>query len=85
MNIKSYHIRERLPDQKHRIDRLMAEDPEFLAMCEDFDACVNALRYWDKSKEPEADTRLNEYRILARELQEEIAQALEGLDPQRLG
>jgi len=54
----------------------MAEDPEFLALCEDCDACANALRYWTQSKEPEAKTRVNEYRALVRDLEEEIAQAL---------
>jgi hypothetical protein len=53
----------------------MAEDPEFLALCEDYDACVNALRYWTRSKEPEAKTRVNEYRALVRDLEEEITQA----------
>ena len=48
-------------------------------MCEDHDACVNALKYWAKSKDPEAETRVNEYRILVQELQEEIAQILEEL------
>ena len=43
----------------------MAEDPEFLALCEDYDVCVNALRYWTKSKEPEAEIRVNEYRTIA--------------------
>jgi hypothetical protein len=62
----------------------MAEDPEFPDLCEDYDACVNALRYWAKSKEPEANTRVNEYHILVRELEEEIAQALEALKSRRL-
>ena len=84
MNDKARHIRERFPDKTHTIDLLMAEDPEFLTLCEDYDACVNALRYWAKSKEPEAETRVNEYRTLVRELQEEIAQALEALEPRRL-
>ena len=81
---KTRHIRERFPDKKHRIDLLMAEDPEFLALCEDYDACVNALRYWDKSKEPEAKTRVDEYRSLVQELGEEINQALLTLKQQRL-
>ncbi|MBT8364844.1 MAG: hypothetical protein KJP23_09070 [Deltaproteobacteria bacterium] len=84
MNDKAYHIRERFPDKKHAIDLLMAEDPEFLDLCEDYDACVDALRYWGKSNEPEAETRVNEYRALVRELQEEIAQALKALEPRRL-
>ena len=80
---KMCHIRERFPDKKHSIDLLVAEDPEFLALCEDYDACVDALQYWSESKEPEAETRVNEYRVFVRELQEEIAQALVALEPRR--
>ena len=83
MNDKARHIRERFPDKNHSIDLLMAEDPEFPDLCEDYDACVNALRYWAKSKEPEAKTRVNEYHTLVRELEEEITQALEALKPRR--
>ena len=78
------HIRERFPDKTHTIDLLMAKDPEFLDLCEDHDACVDALRYWAKSEKPEAEIRVNEYHILVRELQEEITQALKALDPRRL-
>ena len=74
MNDKARDIREQFPDKKHKIDLLMAEDPEFLALCEDHQSCVNALRYWAESKAPEAKTRVNEYRTLVRELEEEIAQ-----------
>ena len=52
------------PGKKHSIDFLMAEDPEFLALCEDYDACIDALRYWARSKAPEAKTRVIEYCIL---------------------
>ena len=83
MNIKSHHIQERFPDKKHSIELLMVEDSEFLAMCEDYDACVNALRYWSESKEPEARARVREYRVLVQELQKEIAQVLEALDTKR--
>jgi hypothetical protein len=79
MNDNARHIRERFQDKKHGIDLLMAEDPEFLTLCEDHDACVDALRYWAKSKQPEAETRVDEYRALVRELQEEIAQAIDAL------
>ena len=61
----------------------MAEDPEFLTLCEDHDACVDALRFWTKSKAPEAETRVHEYRTLVRDLQEEIAQAIEALESRR--
>ena len=59
----------------------MAEDPEFIALCEDYDACVNALEHWAESEEPEAKTRVKEYRVLVQELQEEIAQALSAIKP----
>ena len=84
MNDKARHIRERFPDKNHSIDLLMAEDPEFPDLCEDFDACVDALRYWARSKQPEAETRVDEYRTLVRELEEEIAQALLAMEPRRL-
>lgn len=72
----AHHIRKRFPDKKHSIDRLIAEDPDFLDLCEDYDACVDALRYWALSKEPESETRVNEYRTLIEELEEEITQVL---------
>ena len=80
MNEKTYHIRERFPDKKHTIDLLIKKDPEFLDLCEDYDACVDAFRYWAKSEKPEAETRANEYHILVRDLQEEITQALAALE-----
>ena len=76
MNDKAYHIREQFSDQEYTIDLLMAGDPEFFTLCEDYEACVNALRYWTGSQEPEAETRVNEYRALVQELHEEIGQAL---------
>lgn len=84
MNDKTRYIRERLPDKEHIIDLLMAEDPEFIDLCEDYEACVNALRHWVNSKEPEAKTRVDEYRNLTRELQAEIARALLAWERRRL-
>lgn len=76
MNEKAHHIRERFPDKSHIIDLLMAEDSEFLTLCEDYDDCVYALQFWANSKAPEAETRVNEYRTLIEELEEEITQVL---------
>ncbi|MBW2612735.1 MAG: hypothetical protein JRD49_14390 [Deltaproteobacteria bacterium] len=83
MNENACHIRDRFPDQCPVIDFLMAVDHEFLILCEDYEACVKALRYWAISSAPEAETRVNEYRTIARELQEEIAGALANLDFRR--
>jgi len=70
------HIRERLPGQKDSIELLVAEDSEFLAMCDDYDACVDALHHWASSEEPGAKTRVNEYRDLIGALYGEITQIL---------
>jgi uncharacterized protein YdcH (DUF465 family) len=84
VNNMVYHIRERFRDKKHSIDLLTKEDPEFFTLCEDHDACVDAIRYWAKSEAPEAEARVDEYHTLVRELEEEITQALEALKSRRL-
>ena len=71
------HIREQLQGQKDSIDLLVAEDREFLAMCDDYDACIDALHYWASSEEPGAKARVGEYRNLIGALCEEITQILE--------
>jgi hypothetical protein len=81
MTDKASYIRKRFPDQKHRIDLLMAQNSEFTDICEDLADCVNALQYWTKSKEPEAESRIVEYRILIEQLEEEIIQALDSVNP----
>ena len=62
----------------------MAQDPEFLTLCEDHDDCVDAMRYWTQSKAPEAETKVNEYRDLVQELEKEVTEALEAMMPRRL-
>ena len=79
---KARHILKRFPDKKHHIELLMEKDPEFGDLCEDYNACVEALRHWAKSGKPAAGQRVTEYRTLVRELQEEIAQALTSQNPQ---
>jgi len=71
---RAHYIQERFPDKKHQINRLMAENSEFLALSEDYDICVTALRYWAGSTAPEAETRVVEYHTLIKELEGEISQ-----------
>ena len=59
----------------------MSENPDFLDLCEDYDVCIDALRHWIASKEPEAKDRVEEYRIFAREVEEEITDAMHKLKP----
>jgi hypothetical protein len=76
MNDKARHIKKKFPNQNNMIDCLLAEDPEFLDLCEDYNACVNALRYWSDSSDPEAETRVTEYRTLIRELEDDITHVI---------
>ena len=76
MNSETYHIRERFIDKKYSIEQLMAKDPEFRSLCDDYDACINAIQYWSQSNEPEAATMIDEFRNIAQELEEEIVGAL---------
>jgi hypothetical protein len=80
-NPKIRRIRELYPEKKDILDLLMAKDPEFFTLCEDYDTCLNALKHWSESQAPEAETRVSEYRTLLRELQEEILQTLEAKKP----
>ena len=84
MNEMAHHIRERFPDKNQSIDLLMSKDPEFADLCEDYDVCVNALRYWFKSKEPEAEIRVNEYRTLAQQIEDEVIKCLIKAKPRQL-
>ncbi len=81
MGDRKRHIREHFPDQVDRIDHLMAQNPEFLSLCEDYDACVNALHYWAHANGPEAEKRVIEYHTLINELEEEISQYLVVIKP----
>ena len=54
----------------------MAIDSEFLSLCDDYDACINAIQHWTESKEPEAEIMIDEFRDIARELEEEVIEAL---------
>lgn len=77
MTGKTHEILKRFPEKSGSLALLIAEDPEFRAACEDYDACIEALRYWARSDDPEAPTRINEYNTLVRELEEEIIQIVE--------
>ena len=81
---KARYVRKRFPRKNSEIDLLLAEDSEFGDICEDYNSCINSLRYWAKSKEPEAEIRVSEYRTLVRELEEEMAEALDALNSRRI-
>ena len=76
MCCKHSAILDRFPEKSEIIISLMARNAEFLGMCEDLEACMNALRYWSQSNEPNAENRIREYCDLVRQLEEEILQAV---------
>ena len=76
MNDKTLHVLKRFSGQKNTLVRLMIEDSEFYQLCQDYEDCVNALRYWTSSRTTEAKARIEEYRALVRELEEEILQTM---------
>jgi uncharacterized protein YdcH (DUF465 family) len=77
MDEKMYHLRKSFPDECETIAFLMAEDPEFRTICEDYNDCVQVCDYWNRSKAPEAETRVHEYRNLIKELENEIVEFLQ--------
>ena len=76
MKNKAYYIRKKFPDKCNILDFLLSVDPDFLSLCEDYDACIKALHYWCSSTAPEAELRVNEYKRLILELQDEIEHIL---------
>lgn len=85
MSYLPYYIRERFPEKGEAIAFLMANDDSFFALCEDYGVCIKAHRYWTHSKEPDAGTRVREYRDLIQALESEIEEALAAPHPERLG
>lgn len=79
MSDHARHIHERYSNRKHIIDRLIKEDPVFFSLCDEYDVCVEAFRYWSASEKPEAKSRIREYGALIQELEKEIEQALQPL------
>jgi len=76
---KLHYILKRFPKNSESIHLLIAENPEFHALCKDYDDCVHAWQFWGQSTASEAETRVNEYRTLVEELEKEIDEALRAL------
>jgi hypothetical protein len=79
-----FEILKRFPDKKHILTQRMAEDPDFCSFCQDYELCVKTLQYWTSSNKPEAKARINEYRTLVQELEQEIACELKSSDSKLL-
>lgn len=60
----------RFPDHEFLVRRLHASDPEFRAVCSDYDLARQALRHWEAIESGSA--RAEEYRRWVQELEDEI-------------
>ena len=67
----------RFPRHELAIRRLYSRDATFREICEDYDEALRALRYW-QSAASSSDPRIEQYRELVNELEEEISNVLEG-------
>ena len=68
---------DRYPEHELAIRRLFRREPEFCAVCDDYDAVCRALEHWQTRDEPVPE-RIAEYRRMLVELE---AEALAFLDP----
>ena len=84
MNDKTLHILNRFSGRSGTLVLLMAENPDFCSLCQDYEDCVNALGHWTSSSAPDASARVKEYRNLVRDLEKEITDSLEAFEPRLL-
>lgn len=76
-------VLERFPEYRSSLERLWSIDADFQNLCEEYQDCADAFRYWKESPADEASSRRSEYEVLLRDLEEEILCYLEKSD-QRL-
>jgi hypothetical protein len=69
----------RFPQHASTIRRLEARDPDFRAICADYDEAQRALKHWQAAGEA-APERVAEYRQILVELEAEALAILEKLE-----
>lgn len=67
---------ERFPESREALRQLFESDQSFQSLCDEYEACLIALRYWRESSLPEAPEFRNEFSSLLGELEKEIMQHL---------
>ncbi len=69
-------VGERFPEKRAALKRLFDSNQLFQSLCEEYEACIKALRYWRESSLPEAPDFRKEFSSLLSELEEEILEYL---------
>jgi hypothetical protein len=69
-------VMERFPEKREALKRLFEASQSFQLLCDEYEVCLTALRYWRESSLPEAPSFRNEFSSLLSELEEEILEHL---------
>jgi hypothetical protein len=69
-------VAERFPNQAARALRLVGESESFRSLCEDYALAIGTLRRLEGLGRVANDTKLEDYRALAVELERELAEHL---------
>lgn len=73
---KTHHVLERLPQHGQAIRQRMMVDREFRSLCDDYDDALDALRRWQASEDRHREERVDEFRALVGDLEQEILREL---------
>ena len=77
------HFIEQFPEHQSSLERLWDVNASFQSLCDDYQDCAAALKYWQLSAGEEAREYRDEYAALVVELEEEILCYLENIDQGR--
>ena len=69
-------IMKRFPDRKDALLQMHRTSESFRSICENYQECLEALRYWAESEHETAVDRHREYASLLHELEEDVRQNL---------
>ena len=69
-------VAERFPEKKDALAKLFESNQSFQSLCDEYEACMVALRYWRESSLPDAREFLREFSSLLGDLEEEILEHL---------
>lgn len=75
-NPANMKVFEQFPEHRAEIVRRLAEVPDFLSLCQDYEDCDKALEHWSQAAEAPSE-RVLEYSRLLEELANEIREILD--------
>jgi len=76
MTEKTHHVLDQLPQHQPALRERMMVDREFRSLCEDYGDTLEALRRWEVSADRHQAARVEEFRNLLAELEQDILREL---------